>query len=98
MSDYKISRKAIADLDAIYRYTRQEWSEEQAAKYYTELYTAIKSLPNLPTFIVRNYSSVRLGLLGLYVGRHIIFYRKHSDGTIWVDRILHERMDFARHL
>ena len=98
MSDYRISRKALADLDAIYRYTRQEWSEDQAAKYYTELSTAIKSLPNLPAFIVRNYNAVKPGLLGLYIGHHIIFYRKHTDGTVWVYRILHERMDFGRHL
>ena len=38
------------------------------------------------------------GLMGHKVGHHIIVYRKHRDGSIWVVRILHERMDYQRHL
>lgn len=36
--------------------------------------------------------------MGFKVGHHIIFYKKHSDGSIWMDRILHEKMDYQRHL
>jgi len=28
---------------------------------------------------------------------HIIFFKRKEDGNIWVDRILHEMMDFQRH-
>ncbi|MBP3257945.1 MAG: hypothetical protein J6M23_08145 [Bacteroidales bacterium] len=32
------------------------------------------------------------------VGHHIIFFKKHDDGSVWVDRVLHEKMDYQRHL
>lgn len=37
MSKYHISRKAIEDLEGIWKYTASEWSEEQASNYYRQL-------------------------------------------------------------
>lgn len=37
------------------------------------------------------------GLRSVGVGRHVIFYRDLADRVVVV-RVLHERMDFARHL
>lgn len=33
---------------------------------------------------------------GFKVGHHIVFYKKHKEDSIWVDRILHEKMDYQR--
>ena len=30
------------------------------------------------------------------LSHHIIFYTKQADGSVWIDRILHEKMDFQR--
>jgi toxin ParE1/3/4 len=97
MGKYRISRKAVADLDGIWEYTVGAWSEEQAASYYRQIYTSIQSLPDLPDYLERKYDAVKAGLFGYRVGHHVIFYKRHLDGTVWVDRILHERMDFQRH-
>ncbi len=98
MSKYHISRKAIEDLEGIWKYTASEWSEEQASNYYRQLYKSIRNLATIQPYLLRDFSVIRPGLLGLKVGHHIIFFKKHDDGSVWVDRILHEKMDFHRYL
>lgn len=97
MSKYKISHKAIADLDSIWDYTVKNWSEKQADKYYSQLYTCIQSLYELPDYLEKEYNEVKPGLYGYHIGHHIIFYKKGKDNSVWIDRILHESMDFRRH-
>ena len=98
MAKIKLSRKAIADLDGIWDYTAQTWSEEQAVIYYRQIYGAIQGLNNLPVFLEKRYDVIKSGLWGFKVGHHIIFYKKGDNGSISVDRILHEKMDFPRHI
>lgn len=96
MAKYRISQKAIADLGGIWKYTAETWSEEQADRYYVTLQSTIQQLSNLPNILVRKYDSVKNGRLGYRIGHHIIFYTKQADGSVWIDRILHEKMDFQR--
>ena len=98
MAKIRLSRKAISDLDGIWDYTVETWSEEQAAIYYRQIHAAILGLHSLPAFLEIKYDTIKPGLLGHKVGHHILFYKKHDDGSIWIDRILHERMDYQRHL
>ena len=98
MAKIRLSRKAIADLDGIWDYTVETWSEDQAVVYYRQIYSAIQSLNGIPVFLEKAYDIIKPGLLGYKVGHHIIFYKKSVDGSIWVDRILHEKMDYLRHL
>lgn len=97
MVKYRISRKAIADLDGIWEYTVENWSEEQAANYYGGIHDAIVLLAEHPGFPGRGFEEIKPGLMGHPVGHHIVFYIKRKDGSVWVARILHERMDFVRH-
>ena len=98
MAKIRLSRKAIADLDGIWDYTAQSWSEEQAVIYYRQINSAIQGLNNLPVFLEKRYDVIKSGLWGFKVGHHIIFYKKDNNGSISVDRILHEKMDYQRHL
>jgi len=98
MAKIRLSRKAIADLDSIWDYTVETWSEDQAIIYYRQIYTAIQGLNCSPVFLEKDYNVIKTGLLGFKVGHHIVFYKKHKDGSVWVDRILHEKMDYQRHL
>ena len=98
MAKIRLSRKAIADLDGIWDYTVETWSEDQAVIYYRQIYTTIQGLNNLSVFLEKGYDVIKPGLLGFKVGHHIVFYKKHKDGSIWVDRIFHEKMDYQRHL
>ena len=98
MAKVRLSRKAIADLDGIWDYTVETWSEDQAIRYYRKISAAIQGLGSLPVFLENKYDIIKTDLLGYKIGSHIIFYKKHSDGSIGVYRILHEKMDFQRHL
>ena len=51
MAKYGISKKAVEDLDSIWNYTAQTWSEEQAVKYYNDIRNAIIILANLPDYL-----------------------------------------------
>ena len=92
MVKIRLSRKAIADLDGIWGYTAQTWSEEQADIYYRQIYSAVQGLNNLPVFLEKRYDVIKQGLFGFKVGHHIIFYKKGDNSSISVDRILHEKM------
>ena len=98
MAKIRLSRKAIAELDGIWDYNAQTWSEEQAVIYDRQIYGAIQGLNNLPVLLEKRYDVIKSGLFGFKVGHHIIFYKKGENGSISVDRILHEKMDYQRHI
>jgi toxin ParE1/3/4 len=92
MAKYFLTKKAVDDLTEIWNYTFEEWSEQQADKYYQMLIDNFKELAQNPK-LGRNYDGIMTTLYGLKVTRHIIFYRKLSENEIEITRILHDRMD-----
>ena len=98
MAKYRLSAKAAEDLDAIWAYTVKEWSEQQAIDYYKLIHHAVLALAGSSEINSVSYDFVKKGLRSYRVGHHVLFYRKEPAGTISVIRILHERMDFRRHL
>ena len=48
MSEYKLTNKAVDDLNEIWDYTADEWSEEQADKYYNMLLNSCQDIANNP--------------------------------------------------
>lgn len=96
-TDFVISERARKDLIEIGDYTKAEWSEEQAELYIRMLLTECRELAEKP-MRGRSYEPYRPGLRGCSCGRHVIFYRIMSEGKVRIVRILHERMDFPRHL
>ena len=98
MAKYDLTPKATEDLYDIWSYTVDTWSEEQAGRYYGRLITSFQTIASHPDLNGKSYDSIRKGLRGLRVGRHIVFYVKPSSGKALIIRILHERMDYKRHL
>ena len=90
-------QKAINDLTDIWNYTEQEWSINQADKYYEAIQFACNVISENPG-IGRNYAEISKYLFGLKSGKHIIFYHQISADEIEVIRILHERMDLKDRL
>lgn len=90
-------KEAIDDLNTIWNYTFENWSETQADNYYAMLRLACTEIGKNPG-IGLEYSSIAKHLLGLHSGRHIIFYQQIAKGEIEVIRILHERMDLRNRL
>ncbi|MBO4692508.1 MAG: type II toxin-antitoxin system RelE/ParE family toxin [Bacteroidales bacterium] len=98
MADYILSQRAKGDLRNIWIYTKETWSVEQANKYYRSILLDIDQITEKPTISGVSYDYVRSGVRGVRSGKHIIFYRILSSNKIRVVRILHERMDYYKHL
>jgi toxin ParE1/3/4 len=103
----RLSRRAHADYQDILTWTAEEFGELQAFAYREVLSSAIDALADGPgTAGVKKRGDLGSGVLVLHVsrgrnkGRHVIFFHAVSSQTraIEVIRILHDAMDFARHI
>jgi toxin ParE1/3/4 len=84
-------------LNDIWAYTFEEWSEQQADKYYATLEFACMQIGKNPE-LGKEYGGINSNLLGLRTGKHIIFYQIITEDEIEVIRILHERMDLKNRM
>jgi toxin ParE1/3/4 len=91
-----ISPRASRDLDEIWAYTLERWGVEQAEFYLRRIGHDLDTVTKRPT-LGRLCPEIRAGYYKFPSGSHLLFYRL-VEGGIDVVRILHERMDFARHL
>jgi toxin ParE1/3/4 len=97
MAKVILRQAAIDDLTNIWNYTFQEWSENQADKYYTAIKFACNEIGENPD-IGKIYNGISKSLLGLKSGKHIIFYHQISKDEVEIIRILHERMDLKNRI
>jgi toxin ParE1/3/4 len=97
MAKVILRQAAIDDLNAIWDYTFEEWSESQADKYYWALKVDCIKIGEHPK-LGKGYDGISNNLLGLKSGKHIIFYRQTTEDEIEVIRILHERMDIKKRI
>lgn len=96
MSGYSLTPRARADLKAIWTYTADRWTVEQADRYIGLLHGAMRIVAAEP----RRWQScdhVRAGYFKYSAGSHVLFFRQHESGIVVV-RVLHQSMDFERHL
>lgn len=87
---------ARADLASIRRYSTRSWGRDQTSRYIGALRDTMKGLVR-GTVITRVREDLRPGLLMATSGRHSIFFEA-DDSRILVVRVLHDRMDYRRHL
>ena len=92
MAKYYLTNKAVQDLSEIWDYTYDEWSENQADKYYNLLLNSCQEVADNPNF-GKSYNEIEEDLLGFKSNHHIIFFKVTSQNEIEVERILHERMN-----
>ena len=97
MANLIFRQKAINDLNDIWNYTFEKWSESQADKYYAAIRLACNGIETNPD-IGKKYEGISVNLLGFKSGKHIIFYQIVSKERIEVLRILHERMDLKNRI
>lgn len=77
-------------------YGEVTWGVDQAEAYFRSIQHAVEIVAADPRR-GRDCSDVRAGYFKFAVGVHILFYRRTDDGVV-IMRILHQRMDFDRHL
>lgn len=97
MAKIIFTHKAKNDLEEIWQYTYETWSENQADKYYKEIIESchdLKSKFNMG----KDYSKIYENLKSIKCSRHLIFYRLIKKDLIEIERILHEKMDIDKHL
>jgi len=97
MKKYRISEKAVSDLEKIWLYTFNKWSREQADNYYNIIINEIEFIVNNYEFC-RNMDYVRPGYRMSKVKSHLIFFKKSTDNLIEIIRILHQNMDIENRL
>jgi toxin ParE1/3/4 len=97
VANYYFSNKAVEDLDKIWNYSLETWSESQADKYYDLLIISCNDLAKNPK-LGKQYDIVTKGMLGYKSGEHIIFYCIVSTNEIEIVRILHGMMDLKTKL
>lgn len=97
MAKVTLRQEAIDDLNNIWTYTFEKWSEKQADKYYATLEFACTQIGEIPE-LGKEYKGINNNLLGLRTGKHIIFYQVINEQEIEIIRILHERMDLKNRI
>jgi toxin ParE1/3/4 len=96
-TQFRISRKALEDIDKIWIYTFEKWSTNQANYYYRLIYQEIN-------FISENYESgksideIKPGYRQVKIKSHLIIYKKGEDGVVEIVRVLHQKMDIPNQL
>ena len=93
MPRYDFTRRALADLRDIARYTRESWGLKQARLYREELELSIQKLALSPG-MGRARADVAPSVRSFPVARHVAFYVE-SEGGITMLRVLHPSMDVA---
>jgi toxin ParE1/3/4 len=94
---YRISNKAIEDLEGIWVYTYKNWSVQQADRYYKLIIDEIE-------FVAKNFYSgksmehIKEGYRASLVKSHMIFYKIVNEEHIEIIRILHQMMDVESNL
>lgn len=89
---YLISENAIQDIEKIWLYTYENWSIEQADRYYNLILDEIE-------FIAENFEScksvdyIKKDYRTSLVKSHIIFYKKSKSNVVEIIRVLHQKMD-----
>ncbi len=96
MARFVLSPRAQADIDEIWNYTVERWGVEQAELYVRQLGSAVEAIAQDPK---RGWpcDEIRKGYRRYPSGSHVVFYRVMTKEVIVV-RVLHQRMDFNRHV
>ncbi|RTY96915.1 type II toxin-antitoxin system RelE/ParE family toxin [Flavobacterium franklandianum] len=92
MAEYIISEKALEDLNNIWIYTAENWSVEQANRYYNLIMDEIEFVSeNFET--TKDFGIIRNDYRYSKVKSHLIFCKRVENPEMEVIRILHEKMD-----
>jgi len=93
---YALRELAVADLEAIWVYTVEQWGVEQADRYLKSLFTCFEDLAESPQ-LGRQRDEVKAGYRSFPQGRHVVFYMVVLAG-IEVIGIVHQSADVEAHL
>ena len=95
---YTVSKEASKDLEKIWLYSFENWSQEQADRYFNLIIDEIENITKDP-LSGQDYSEIRKGYFRSRVKSHFIFYRINlKKKEIEIIRVLHQQMDIESRL
>ena len=94
--ELRFARRAQIDLDMIYQHGAQAFGLPQADRYAVDMMACLDGLCDFP-FTGTQVEAEQPDLRRRPCGAHVIFYLVTAS-SVEVVRILHQRMDPARHL
>ncbi len=101
----RVVRSPLAkrDIVDVLAFTRRHWGADQALAYAALIRDAISALAE-DAACGRPRDDLRRGLRAYHLrergqpARHVLFYMQGDDRTVVIVRLLHDSMDFERHL
>ena len=96
MAELRLSPAAERDLEGIWRYTAERWGVAQAEHYIDLLYAAMQAAAQAPEAAPR-CDAIRPGYRRQWAEQHAVYYQV-SETAVVVVRVLHQRMQAARHV
>ncbi|MCG8707636.1 type II toxin-antitoxin system RelE/ParE family toxin [Brenneria sp. 4F2] len=92
MANVRIQEAASYRLDEIYRFTRERWGTDQADRYITGMFHAFSRIETHE--VVSRPIHAEFGVEGFFFRyeRHVVYWRRLSNGDIGIATVLHERM------
>ena len=98
MMKYKLSKEALNDLENIWLFSFENWSDKQADRYFNLVIDEIQYLTENPES-GKDYSHIRKGYFRAKVKSHFIFYKINlQENQLEIIRILHQQMDIESRL
>ena len=104
MAALAVTEQAEEDVAGILRYTLERWGEQQYWEYAALIEEALVAVAQDP-LRGRSRPETRAGMLAFHVkqpgrnARHVLFYAHDAvRDRVTVVRVLHDSMDFERHL
>ncbi len=98
MSVFRVSTYAADDIESILRYTLKKWGFDQADTYYELLASARDRIAENPFLLgSKEREDLAAGCRTFRCGKHVYFFRIRHN-ILEIARILHEAMDFEKHV
>lgn len=93
MAEFKLTPRALKDLDAIADYSLGKWGSERTTEYIDALVRRMHWLAENPE-LGRERRDVAAGYRSFTQGRHVVFYIV-GEGSISIIGVPHASMDIA---
>jgi toxin ParE1/3/4 len=88
----RVQEAASHRLDEIYRYTPDRWGHEQADRYIAGLFEAFEHIDSHAVMSRPVPAAFDVDGFIFRYERHVVYWRRLSNGDIGIVTILHERM------
>jgi toxin ParE1/3/4 len=95
MPEYRLSPKAIVDLEDIYAQGLEQFGSPQAERYQRELHGRFQLLAEFPGIAGRPLRGISPPIHRFPFGGHVILFRPDETGAVIV-RVFQARMDWMR--